>query len=184
VAAQTLITAGVNVSGTDRMIGTRSGTRKEAHLRSTRLFNKALQRYWRLTRGLTLGAQAIVIDAEDRILLVKHTYRPSWCFPGGGVERHEPAEAALARELNEEAGVMLTGKPELFGLYANFRAFPSDHVAFYIVRHWKQPRPPGPTREIAAHGLFAMDALPRDVNQSVVRRIGEIFEGEPKSAMW
>jgi hypothetical protein len=29
-----------------------------------------------------------------------------------------------------------------------------------------------------------MDALPRDVNQSVVRRIGEIFEGEPKSAMW
>lgn len=153
-------------------------------MRSTRLFNKILQRYWRVSRGLTLGAQAIVIDGDGRILLVKHTYRPGWCFPGGGVERHEPVEAALARELDEEAGVMLTGRPELFGLYANFRAFPSDHVALYIVRHWKQPRPPQPTREIAAHGLFAKDDLPRDVNQSVPRRIGEVFEGVPRTAIW
>jgi 8-oxo-dGTP pyrophosphatase MutT (NUDIX family) len=153
-------------------------------LRSSRLVTKLLQQSWRLTRGLTLGAQAVVIDDENRVLLVRHTYRPGWHFPGGGVERHETVEAALARELSEEAGVLLTGRPELFGLYANFRAFPSDHVALFVARHWEQPMAPKPNYEIAAHGFFARNALPEDTGRSATRRLREIFEGAPKSLVW
>jgi ADP-ribose pyrophosphatase YjhB (NUDIX family) len=153
-------------------------------LRSTRLFTKILQRYWRASRGLTLGAQALVIDQESRILLIRHTYRPGWHFPGGGVERHEAAEAALARELKEEAGVVLAGKAELYGLYANFRVFPGDHIALFLVRDWEQPLVPQPTHEIAAHGFFAKDELPRDVNEGTLRRIREVLEGAPRSLIW
>lgn len=151
---------------------------------SDRIIGKVLQRYWRLTRGLTLGAQAVVIDGDGRVLLVKHTYRPGWHFPGGGVERHETVEAALRRELMEEAGICLTAPPEFFGIYANFRAFPSDHVALHIVRHWEQPAPPQPNQEIAAHGFFAADALPRDTTRAAVERIAEIFNGVPRNDMW
>ena len=151
---------------------------------SHRIIGKVLQRYWRLSRGLTLGAQAAVIDADGRILLIRHTYHPGWHFPGGGVERMETAEAALARELDEEAGVTLTGKAELFGIYANFRLFPNDHVAVYVVRDWHQPHAPKPNYEIAEHAMFARDALPADINPPTARRIAEIFDGAPRDPMW
>ncbi len=148
------------------------------------LLNKALQRYWRISRGMTLGAQGLVLGKDGRILLVRHTYRPGWHFPGGGVERHETAEQALARELKEEAGVIVSGPAELFGLYANFRAFPSDHVALFVVRHWDQPHIPRPNNEIAAQAFFRRDALPPDLGQGAHRRILEVLDGAPRSVMW
>lgn len=148
------------------------------------LLNKALQRYWRISRGMTLGVQGLVLGKDGRVLLVRHTYRPGWHFPGGGVERHETAEQALARELKEEAGVIVSGPAELFGLYANFRAFPSDHVALYMVRHWDQPHIPRPNNEIAAQAFFRRDALPPDLGQGAHRRILEVLDGAPRSVMW
>jgi 8-oxo-dGTP pyrophosphatase MutT (NUDIX family) len=153
-------------------------------VRSKRIVAKVMQRYWRVSRGLTLGAQGMVIDKEGRVLLIKHTYRPGWHFPGGGVERNEPASLALARELHEEAGVAISGKPELFGLYANFRDFPSDHIALFVVREWTQPVAPVPNMEIAAHAFFTVGTLPPDINPPTQRRIREVVDGAPRDIMW
>jgi len=148
------------------------------------IVSKALHRYWRLSRGLTLGAQAVVVDDSNRILLIRHTYVPGWRFPGGGVERGEPVELALGRELQEEAGVVLTGRPELYGLYANFRVFPNDHIALFVTRQWHQTHVPPPNREIVEQARFAPDALPPDINPATARRIAEIFGNAPRDTMW
>lgn len=149
-----------------------------------KLINKTLQRFWRYSRGLTLGAQGVVLDAGNRVLLIRHTYRAGWHFPGGGVEKGETVEDALRRELHEEAAVDLTGPPELFGVYANQHLFPGDHIALFVVRAWKSKGFPKPNAEIAEHRLVPWDALPDGTTAPARQRLLEIMTNQPRSAHW
>jgi ADP-ribose pyrophosphatase YjhB (NUDIX family) len=140
--------------------------------------------FWRIRKGLTLGAQGVVLDRDSRVLLVRHTYRPGWFFPGGGIEWNEPIETALARELVEEVGVRLTGPVQLHGIFANFASFPGDHIAVFVVREWARQgdyRCPG---EIADSGMFPRHDLPEDADPGTRRRLAEIFDGGPLSPLW
>jgi ADP-ribose pyrophosphatase YjhB (NUDIX family) len=151
---------------------------------SRRLLAKTLQRYWRIKRGLTLGVRGIVLNPQNRVLLVRHGYQPGWHFPGGGVEWGEAALTALARELKEEAGVAPAETPALYGLYTNFRHFPGDHIALYVVRAWEQIEVPAPGFEIRERRLFPVDALPADAVGAVFRRLAEVLDGRPREEAW
>lgn len=155
-----------------------------ARLRPKRLLTAMVRPIWRMRRGITLGAQGAVIDAEGRVLLVRHGYRPGWWFPGGGVEWGETLVTALARELDEEVGVTLTAAPELHGIFANFASFPGDHIAVFVVRHW-QRRPDYRKRgEIAEARMYAQGELPERIDPGTRARLAEIFEGVAPRPSW
>lgn len=135
-------------------------------------------------RAMTLGVRGLVIDEENRILLVRHTYVSGFYLPGGGVERGETMLEALARELQEEGGVHLLGAPALHGVYLNRRASPRDHVALYVVRRFQHSGPRAPDFEIAEAAFFPLDDLPSDATPATRARIAEVLGGEPASPYW
>jgi len=150
----------------------------------SKLIAGILHPFWRLTRGTTMGAQAVVIDDKSRILLVRHGYRPGWHFPGGGVEWHEALSDALRRELFEETGIEITGAVKLHGIFTNFEDFSGDHIGVFIVQEWKQDKVPKPNVEIKEIGFFYRDELPEHTVTGVINRLDEIFAGKTISTKW
>jgi len=67
------------------------------------------------------AACVVLVDATDRLLLVKRSVEPKighWCLPGGFIEIGESPEKAALRELREETS--LSGRIEtLLGVTSN-----------------------------------------------------------------
>lgn len=140
--------------------------------------------YWRFARGMTLGVRAVVLDSENRVFLVKHSYVSGWHLPGGGVETGETIRATLQRELAEEGRIELVGEPVLFGIYLNRHISRRDHVAVYVVRNFSQDRLPEPNREIIECGFFKTAALPPGTTMGTRLRISEVVENKPQIRTW
>ena len=153
-------------------------------LRRTLSFNRLIHFYWRFSRGLTLGVRGVVLDADGRVCLIRHTYAAGWQLPGGGVEAGETLLEALARELHEEGNIELTGQPKLHGVFFHPIYSVRDHVTIYVVREFRQPSPPVPNSEIAAHGFFALDALPAETTKGTRARIAEVVHGQALTEKW
>ena len=133
---------------------------------------------------MSVGVRGVVSDEKGRILLIRHTYLRGWHFPGGGVDPGETAEAAVVREVREETGVRITGKPELLGVYLNRALNQRDHVLVFHCEHWHREAEFQASHEIADAAFFDLQELPEDVSAGTARRIAEIFDGREPQADW
>src|SRR6202044_3332719 len=88
---------------------------------------RAFHLYWRFARGMTLGVRAVVLDGDNRVFLVKHSYVAGWHLPGGGAEVRETCGDGLRRGLAEEGRIELSGEPALLGLFFNSHVSRRDH---------------------------------------------------------
>ena len=56
--------------------------------------------------ALREAARAIVLDPDDRVMLLRYDENPGfWATPGGSLEPGETPSQAVIRELREELGV-------------------------------------------------------------------------------
>ena len=140
--------------------------------------------YWQMVRGMTLGVRGVVLDQDDSVFLVQHSYVAGWHLPGGGVEVGETVNEALRRELIEEGRIEILGEPILHGIYLNRHVSRRDHVAVFVVRQFHQDRPAEPNREIVASGFFPPGALPDGTTEGTRLRIREVLEGAAPIATW
>ena len=73
------------------------------------------------------GAVIILLDAQDRVLLLKRhgssRFAPEkWGFPGGKIEAHESPDAAAIRETKEETDLTVRNLQDL-GQFDQVRAY-------------------------------------------------------------
>lgn len=133
---------------------------------------------------MTLGVRGVVLDADNRVMLVRHSYVPGFYLPGGGVEPGETLAEALGRELTEECGVRLTGAPTLRGVYLNRRSSRRDHVALFVVRDFDYDGPRPPDHEILEADFFSINALPPETTPATRARLAEIVADAPAAPYW
>ena len=140
------------------------------------LIHKLSRAYWKLKKPRTLGVRAMVLDETgQKVLLVEHTYISGFYLPGGGVNKFEAPETAIARELREELGFTVT-HCALFGVYSNFSECKSDTVI--VLRCTGSITENVESNEIASFGFFDMRDLPKDTSPGTRRRIQEYLAGE------
>ena len=136
----------------------------------------------RFFRYKTIGVSALVIKGTE-VLIVEHTYKKGWYFPGGGVERDESTILAIRRELFEEVGVELRSEPKLFSVYLNKVDGRDDYVVFYIcddfIEHSHKC-----SFEIKEKRWCDIAKLPSGMSPSNKRRIEEYIDKSKISDRW
>lgn len=115
------------------------------------------------------GATVVVIDAEQRFLMLRRTDNKCWCFPGGSIELGERVEEAARREVLEEAGIsvedlrllnVFSGK-EVYYKYPHGDEVYNVDVVYYTNRYHGDILL---NDESSEYAFFAIDDIPNDVS--------------------
>jgi double-stranded uracil-DNA glycosylase len=107
------------------------------------------------------AARALVLDRDDRVLLVQFRDDEGqvwWATPGGGIDEGEDAEAAIRRELAEEAGLVdFELGPEIWRrehVFAWLGRILRQRERIFLVR--VDEHEPAPTADLPAEQVFEL----------------------------
>lgn len=115
-----------------------------------------------LLRRPIIGVTAVARVADGRILLIRRADNGMWCLPGGTLEWGEELRTGLARELEEEAGVVEHEVVRVIGAWSRPDRDPRFHAVTIAVDCKVEPpiKPPKNPLEIREARLFEERDLP------------------------
>lgn len=138
-----------------------------------------------LIRAKTVGVRGLVINEDQQILLIKHTYKPGWHMPGGGVNSYEHPLDALKRELQEEACILVTeDNPRLIGIFHQRYFWHDDYPLMYIIHHYEPIHNAQPDFEIEEIRWFNLDQLESIATTETFLHIKNYLNQIPPNQNW
>src|SRR5512144_1753624 len=121
---------------------------------------------------LMVGAAILVLDEQNRLLMLKRSDSLCWGIPGGAAEPGEVVEAAAKRETLEETNLEI-GEMSLFGVFSGpelYYKYPNGDEVYnvtivYLSHDWH-----GEVRLNDEHtrwNWFQADEIPEDVSPPI-----------------
>lgn len=123
----------------------------------------------------TIGAFAIILDEQDRVLLCHRRDYDLWNLPGGGVEANEAPWECVIREVKEETGLDVQVE-SLAGVYSKRNE--TDIVFSFICKVIGGKI--SVTDEADILKYFAVHEIPHNTSQNQVERIKDILVEKQK----
>jgi len=122
----------------------------------------------------TVGAFAVVMDAQGAVLLGRRADRDLWTLPGGVVEHGETPWAAVVRETREETGIEV--EPVRLAL-VDWKTHLADAVFVFECRMIGGTL--ATSAETSEVGFFAPSAYPATLPNYLVERIEQVLAADP-----
>jgi 8-oxo-dGTP pyrophosphatase MutT (NUDIX family) len=119
-----------------------------------------------------VSVAAVVTDESGRILVIQRRDNGEWQIPGGVLELEESIPAGVAREVEEETGLLV--EPErLTGVYKNIRV----GVVALVFRSRLVGGMAAPTEESASVDWWTADEVTRRMSETFATRVLDALDG-------
>ena len=127
---------------------------------------------WIFHHKFMLGVAGIILDDEQRVLVLKHRYRAPemmWGLPSGYANRGETLENALIREVHEETGYAIEVS-ELIQIKSGFQLRLEAYYKGKLVGGKLEVD----GNEVLEAAFFPLDALPPGMPRSHVELLSSL----------
>ena len=142
---------------------------------------QSLRQYIGHTPILTVGAVVLIVDEQNRLLLMKRSDSGSWGLPGGAVEPGEVVEDAARREAFEESGLKV-GEMSLIGVFSGpecYYKYPNGDEVYNITIAYLSNEVTGDVHLNGEHtewDWFASADIPADLSPPIKPVIDKLKE--------
>ncbi|MCA2214529.1 NUDIX domain-containing protein [Jidongwangia harbinensis] len=136
---------------------------------------------------LFVGARGVILDDQNRLLLIQRSDNHRWAIPAGAMELDESMEECAIREVWEETGLRATALTP-FAFYSSY-TYTNDwgHTYQQILMSFRIHTWEGElqrqTEESVDAGFFPLDALPGPKSPIIGETLADLAEFERTGRM-
>ena len=124
----------------------------------------------------SVSVAGIVIDDQDRVLVIRRRDNNHWEPPGGILELHETFEQGVRREVLEETGVTVT-VDRLTGVYKNL----NRGIVALVFRCHAESQPRAATAEATEVRWMHRDEITEAMDPAYAVRVLDAFDPNPQT---
>lgn len=134
---------------------------------------------------LMVGAAILVLDEQDRLLMMKRSDSGTWGIPGGATEPGEVIEEAAKREAFEETNLEI-GEMSLFGVFSGpelYYKYPNGDEVYNVTIMYQSRDWHGEIKLNHEHTewrWFSVSEIPEDVSppiKPIIEQFKNSFNG-------